>query len=235
MKEYAVKERKGTKSEPDNKLFLEVHKFDEALKLAKQYNGSKKFNQTIDVCVTVKQMDFKKQENKIKETIYLKNSGGLKKIVFAIGKNLCVSAKGTADKVFNEEQYAQLEKDKKKIKKFSKSYDYLLAEPDYMLRIAKSMGRILGPLGKMPMPIVPTADPKPIIEKLKNSIMLMSTQNQAVQFTIGKEKEEDSVLKENYYAVINVLKNKFPHGVQNVKNIYLKTSMGKKIRVDTKI
>ena len=235
MKKEAIKKEKEVKSNKDNEIFLKTYKFDEALKLAKQYNGSKKFNQTIDVCVTVRQMDFKKQENKIKETVYLKNSGGLKKKVFVIGKNLCLSAKDIADKVYNEKDYNELEKDKKKIKIFSKSYDYLIAEPNYMLKIAKSMGRILGPLGKMPMPLPPTVDPKPTIKKLKNSIMIMSTQNQAIQFTIGKENTEENILKENYYSIINVLKNKFPHGSQNVKNIYLKTSMGKKIKLETKI
>ncbi|MCK5176759.1 MAG: hypothetical protein KAQ92_03475 [Candidatus Aenigmarchaeota archaeon] len=227
-------QKKKKEDASDKAIFEKKYKPEEAIKLAKEHNGGKKFNQTIDVCITVKQMDFKKQENKIKETIQLDNNAGLRKIVFVIGKNLSISAKDTADEVFGEKQYSDLEKDKKKIKKFSKSYDYLIAEPEYMLRIAKSMGRVLGPLGKMPTPLIPTIDPKPVIAKLKNSVIILSNQNNAIQFAIGKEKADDKILIDNYRTIMNVLKNKFPHGTQNIKNIYLKTTMGKKIQLDSK-
>ena len=110
-------QNKKKKEMPDKAIFIKKYKPEEAVKLAKEHNGGKKFNQTIDVCIAVKQMDFKKQENKIKETIHLDNNAGLKKIVFVIGKNLSISANNTADEVFNEKQYSDLEKDKKKVKR----------------------------------------------------------------------------------------------------------------------
>ena len=220
-------EKKKEANKPDNAIFDKTHTLGEAIKLAKEHNGSKKFKQTIDLCVTTKQIDFKKQESKIKETIYFKNNTGIKKIVYVIGKNISINAKDTADKVFNESEFTKLEKDKKQIKIFSKSYDYL--------RIAKSMGRILGPLGKMPSPLPPTADPKPTIKKLRNSVTVISTQNNAIQIALGKEDTEESVIKENYHTIMSMLKNKFPHGSQNIKTIYLKTTMGKKIKVESKI
>ncbi|OYT34951.1 MAG: hypothetical protein B6U87_01235 [Candidatus Aenigmarchaeota archaeon ex4484_52] len=228
-----MKEKKTPAKEekPDKSILEKKYPINEAIKLTKQYNNKKKFNQSIDVCIILRQIDMKKQENKIKENVFLKDNCGIKKKVFAIGRNLCVNAKGIADKVFNDDDLNKLTKDKKKMKKFSKEYDYLIAEPEYMLKIAKQMGRILGPIGKMPQAIAPNIDPKPLIEKLNSSIKIITTNNNAIQFSIGKENADDSKLENNFNTILNLIKNKLPQKTQNIKNIYLKTSMGKKIQV----
>ena len=126
-------------------------KIEEAIKAIRE--GSKRnFVQSIDMIINLKNIDLRKPENKISKEITLPHSIRSKANVCVISDSIQKSEKFD---VIGKIDLTNFEGDKKKAKGFAKKYDFFLAEAPLMLAVGKSIGRYLGPLGKMPMPIPP--------------------------------------------------------------------------------
>ncbi len=195
-------------------------------------NGKKRnFVESVDVIFSLHRIDLKKPESKFVEDVVLPSGRGRDARVGVIGKTLVVNAKGVADELINDDRLSELEKDKSKLKSLVNNVDFFIAEAPYMLRIGKSLGRVLGPKGKMPKPLPPSADPKPLIERLKRTVQLKLRNNPVVQTLIGKIDMSDEDLVKNYDAVYNSILKKLPLGKDNIKSVYVKTTMGKPVKI----
>jgi len=146
-------------------------KFLEAVKKLREENKKeRKFDQTVDIIVNLKEFDVRKNSfnvfanvpNKIKDKkiagFFEKDS----KIVDSIKKDNFVKYK-----------------EKKDAKKLIKNYDFFIANAKLMPAVATSFGRILGPVGKMPSPqlgILPNEEEavvKAIVERVNKSIRIV--------------------------------------------------------------
>ncbi len=205
---------------------------DEALKKMRENSKKRKFVQTVDLIINLRDVDVKNPSNRFVLEIPLPAGRGKNVRVCVIGKSLAEVAKELADEVVDEKTLEKIEEDKKAIKKLVKRNDFFLTEPQLMARIGKSMGRFMGPRNKMPKPVPPQADIKSIIEKLKRSIRVVLKDSPLIQCPIGTEDMSDEDLKKNFEAVINAVIQKLPAGKQNIKSIYIKTTMGSPVKVD---
>ncbi len=205
---------------------------DEALKKMRENSKKRKFVQTVDLIINLRDVDVKNPSNRFVLEIPLPAGRGKNVRVCVIGKSLAEVAKELADEVVDEKTLEKIEGDKKAIKKLVKRNDFFLAEPQLMARIGKAMGRFMGPRNKMPKPVPPQADIKTIIERLKRSIRVVLKDSPLIQCPIGTEDMSDEDLKKNFEAVINAVIQKLPAGKQNIKSIYIKTTMGSPIKVD---
>ncbi len=202
------------------------------IKEAKEKGKKRNFTQSIDLAINTQQIDLKKPENKFTEEIPLPKGRGKDLKIAVIGDSLVVKSKGIADGLINEKALTKLEKDKKELKKAMNEYDFFIAEAPFMLRIGKSLGRFMAPRGKMPKPLPPQADPAPLIARLKNTTRATLKGNSAIHCTIGTEKmpEEDIIL--NFHTVMQAIEKKFPSGKNNIKSLYIKTTMGPVIKIN---
>ncbi len=206
-------------------------KLEEAIK--KMREGKKRnFVQTIDLIVNVKDVDLKNPQNRFVMEVMLPAGRGKNINVCAIGKSLAEVAKGIADEVVDEKKLEKLENDKKELKKLIKKCEFFIAEPQLMARIGKSMGKYLGPRNKMPKPIPPQADIKEIVQRLKNTVRVVLKDVPVIQCPLGTEKMSDEEIKRNFEAVMNALIQKLPRGKNNIKSVYIKTTMGTPIKID---
>ena len=203
----------------------------EAVKKAKELSKKRNFVQTIDLAINIKGVDLKKPENSIVEDVYLPKGKGKPSRVGVIGKDIVVRCKGEADHIIDEKMLSSLEQDKKALKKIASSCDFFVAEAPLMLRIGKSLGRVLGPRGKMPKPVPPTADPLALIKRLKNTVRLSLKKSPVVHCAVGTEDMNDEDLKENIEAVLNALQAKLPNREHNIASVYVKTTMGPAVKV----
>ena len=195
-------------------------------------NGKKRnFVESVDVIFSLHRIDLKKPESKFTEEVVLPAGRGKDARVGVIGKTLVVNAKGVADELINDDKLDELEKNKSKLKSLVNDVDFFIAEAPYMLRIGKSLGRVLGPKGKMPKPLPPNADPKPMIERLRKTVQLKLRNNPVVQTLIGKVDMSDEDLIKNYEAVYSSILKKLPLGKDNIKAVYIKTTMGKPVKI----
>ncbi len=206
----------------------------EAVKNALDEKNSKKrkFVQSLDLVINLKDVDLSKPENRIDEEIELPKGRGkeAKIAVFASGE-LALKAKGVADTIISPEQIKELAEDKKKAKELAESHDFFVAEAPLMPSIGRSLGRILAPRGKMPKPIPPDADIESIVNKLKKSIKIRSKDKPTFHCLIGKEDMSPEDLAENVETILDRVESKLERGRMNIKSAYIKTTMGKAVRV----
>ena len=97
--------------------------------------------------------------------------------------------------------------------------------------IGKSLGPILGKRGKMPTPLPPTQDVTPQINRLRNMVRVRSRDRPTFHLTVGNRNMDVKDLTENVDAVITKLEQTLKDGKQNLKSVYVKTTMGPAVKV----
>lgn len=193
----------------------------------------KKFVQTIDLVVNLKNLDMNKPENRIDQEVVLPSGRGkdVKIALFADGE-LAHQSKGVVDTVIEKDAIEELAKDKKKARELAKNHTFFLAQTDMMALIGKTLGPILGPRGKMPRPVPPSIDIKPLVDRLKKTVRVRTKDKLTFHLPIGGDgMKEDDIIK-NISAVLDAVENKLGKDSQTIRSVYLKTTMGPSIKVE---
>ena len=211
---------------------MDDEKIKEAIKAALEKSKKRNFKQSVDVAITLKDVDMNNPKNRIDEEVILPNGRGKPaKVAIFAGGELALKARDVVDLIIKPEEIDDLAKDKKKMKKIANEYDFFIAEAPLMPVIGKKLGVVLGPRGKMPKPVPPTADIKSIVDNLRKSVKIRSKSNKTFHAVIGTEDMEPEKLAENLKAIIKRLEDKLERGRQNIESVYVKTTMGPSQRV----
>lgn len=205
----------------------------EAVKKAKEDSKPRNFTQSIDVVINIKDLDVKKPENRIDEEVYLpKGRGKNVRIAFIAEGELALQAKNAgADLVVTKSELEELGKNRKEAKKMANQYNFFVAQADLMPLVGRFLGPVLGPRKKMPKPVPATAKPDPIIERLKNTIKIRIKDQPVIQALVGSQEMDDEQIAENIEAVLGILDRNLEKGRNQIKSMYVKTSMGPVARV----
>jgi len=193
----------------------------------------KKFAQSIDLVVKLREVDLKKPENRINETIALPNppEKPLKICVIASG-DLATRAKAAgADLLVGRQELENLGKDKKAARKLAVDYDFFIAEAPLMPLVGRGLGSFLGPRGKMPTPVPPNAAIDQIVSGHRKMVRVRMREQPVLQCRIGTENMTDDKLIENAQAVVSRIEQKLERGFKNIAEILLKSTMGKPVKV----
>ena len=195
--------------------------------LAGSKERERKFTQTVDLAINLKNIDLSIPKNRIEDELPLPHGRGksVKIGIFASG-DLATKAKKVADVVIQPQEMGDLAGDKKRFKKLVNSVDFFLAEAPLMPTIGKTLGVVLGPRGKMPRPIPPTADPAALVEGLKRTIRLRSKDRRTFHTTVGSEDMGAEKVAENVEVVIKRVESRLEQGRNNIHSIFVKTTMG---------
>jgi large subunit ribosomal protein L1 len=205
----------------------------DAVKQAKEKSGGKKFNQTVDLILNIQEIDMKAPEGKIQEVVELPHATGKpNKIVVVASGELAMKARhANADKVIERGDLEALAGKKKDLRALASEYDVFVSEAPLMALVGKTLGPVLGPRGKMPIPVPPTADVLPLLEKHRKTVMVRMRTQPIIQVSVGSESMSDDDLYDNIQAVLRVLDGKLKRGLKNVKNVYIKTAMGVPVKI----
>jgi len=193
----------------------------------------RKFAQSIDLVVKLREVDLKKPENRINETITLPNppEKPLKICVIASG-DLATRAKAAgADMLVSRQDLENLSKDKKAARKLAADYDFFIAEAPLMPLVGRGLGSLLGPRGKMPTPVPPNAAIDQIVSGHRKMVRVRMREQPVLQCRIGTENMTDDKLVENVQAVVTRIEQKLERGFKNIAEILLKATMGKPVKV----
>jgi large subunit ribosomal protein L1 len=204
----------------------------EAVK-ALRNSPKRNFLQSIELLISLKDVDLKKPESKINELIELPHplTKPIKICVFATGDLALKAKKAGADLVLGKEEIENLGKNKKLARKIAEENDHFLAEAPLMPLIGKTIGPFLGPRGKMPIPIPPTASIEELINRYRKLIRVRIRDQPAIRCKIAMEDMKDEEIAENAEAVISAVEGKLEKKMKNIKSIMFKTTMGSPIKV----
>jgi large subunit ribosomal protein L1 len=194
----------------------------------------RKFSQSIDLVVRLREVDLKKPENRINETITLPNppEKALKVCVIASG-DLATRAKAAgADMLVSRQEVENLAKDKKSARKLAQEYDFFIAEAPLMPVVGRALGSFLGPRGKMPTPIPPNAPIDQIVSSHRKMVRVRMREQPVLQCRVGTEAMADDKLVENIQAVVSRIEQKLERGFKNIGEILVKATMSEPVKIN---
>ena len=199
------------------------------VKKGKEQSKERKFTQSVEAMVTLKDVDPKKTDLNINEIIYLPHPTTKQAKVCFIGSgDLAVRARNAkANLVIDPSQLDNYGGSKREAKKLARSYDFFLADTALMPRIGKVLGQALGPKGKIPTPVPPNAPVETMINRMRTAVRVRSRSSLGVMSKVGDSKLTEPQLAENILAMVNAVSKKLPNGDKNIRTIMVKTTMGK--------
>ncbi len=205
----------------------------EAIKQAKTKSGEKKFNQTVDLILDITEIDMKSPEGKIQEVVELPHETGKPNriCVIASGEFALKAKNANADYVVERADLDALNGKKKELRKLADEYDVFISEAPLMPLVGRILGPVLGPRGKMPIPVPPNADIAALINKHRKTVVVRMRNQPIIQVSVGSQQMKDEDLVDNTMAILRVLDGKLKRGLKNVKYAFVKTSMGKPVKI----
>ena len=209
-------------------------KFIQAISDALEGDRKRNFVESVDVAINLKGVDLKDPNKRINDEIALPNGRGreMKIGVFARGSEFAsVASKSGANRVISSEDLDDLAENKREARKFTNDFDYFLAETAMMADIGKSLGVVLGPRGKMPRPVPPSADLERMVTGLQNIVPLRSKDKTTFHVPIGTIAMPQENLAENLEVIVKRIISHLDRGDQNLASVWVKTTMGKAVRV----
>jgi large subunit ribosomal protein L1 len=203
-----------------------------AVKKALEKSKKRNFVETVDISINLKDIDLSVPKNRIQDDVVLPHGRGRQIKVCVIGGNEMVAkAKTVADRVLTADELGKIADDKKLAKKMAAEFDYFIAEATLMPTVGKRLGIVLAPRGKMPKPIQPGADPRPIIETLRKTVSVRSKDHKTFHAPVGTADMTPEQIAENIDSILKRLTTKLERGQMNIGSVYVKTTMGPSERV----
>ena len=188
------------------------------------------FDQSVDLIVNLRSIDLKREN--VNAIIDLPHKIGEKKIcAFLTKKSDLVDTVTPAE--------FQKYKDKNALQDIVKKYDFFIGSASVMPSVATTFGKILGPAGKMPSPqlgiLMQENDNaiKALLEKISKSVKVRAREA-SIKLSIGKESMKDEQLLENAKEIYRGIANALPNKKENVRNVMIKLTMSKPIKVEVK-
>jgi large subunit ribosomal protein L1 len=97
--------------------------------------------------------------------------------------------------------------------------------------VGRILGPVLGPRGKMPIPVPPTADISSLMTKHRKTVVVRMRNQPILQCRVGSENMKEEEITDNIQAVLRAVEGKLKRGQKNIKLAYIKTSMGKPVSI----
>ncbi|OYT42704.1 MAG: 50S ribosomal protein L1 [Candidatus Aenigmarchaeota archaeon ex4484_224] len=197
-----------------------------ALEELRKNSKKRNFVQSVDLIINLKGIDVKRPENRINEDLILPFGRG-EDAKIAVFTDTFRNLKGVD--IYTSKDIEEIAKNKREIKKLAKKYDFFLAEPQLMPLIGKYFGKYFAPRGKMPRPI--RGDPQKMVDAYKKSINIRMKNAPVIQCLVGKENMEDEKIARNIEEVLKFVISKLPKERANIKNVLIKFTMSKPVKV----
>jgi large subunit ribosomal protein L1 len=203
----------------------------------------RKFDETIDLIINVRDVDIKNPNNRIDQEILLphgiEGNKRMERVCFIAKDDMELQLKSLGYAVINPDALDDLQKRSNKEKKLiAKKYEYFVARGDLMRNLAKVLARYLGQQGKMPRPqpkgfgvIKPNENIEEFVARLNRIIKVEMKKSLLMQLKVGKKSQSPEDLMTNIESILHFVETKLPNGFNNIKSIFVKTSMGKPVRV----
>ncbi|MCK4439390.1 50S ribosomal protein L1 [Candidatus Bathyarchaeota archaeon] len=205
-----------------------------AIKEAKEKSKKRKFIQSVELILNLKDINMKSPEGRIQERIELPHASPEKPnkiLVIATGELALKAKKAKADLVIGRDELKGLAGKKKDLRKIANEYNFFMAEAPLMPLVGKTMGPALGPRGKMPVPVPPGADIAGLIKRYRKMISVRMRNQPVIRCRVGSESMKEEEIAENVQTVLRTIEGKLKRGAKNIKAVYLKTSMGTPVKI----
>ncbi|BCU68313.1 50S ribosomal protein L1 [Sulfolobales archaeon HS-7] len=195
--------------------------------LSRENNPERKYLQSVQIDVVLKDIDMKKGEVKLRESVVLPNRPSKERRVFVIPtiEQLEKVKESKPATIMTKDELQKLQGNKKVAKKIAARHEWFLIAQDSMALAGRVLGPALGPRGKFPIPVPGNAEMSELVDRYKKSTIVKTKDQPHIQVFVGTENQSVNELYGNIEAVMNVIESKIR--VEFIKLLYVKTDMGK--------
>uniref|UniRef100_A0A0X3PBG9 Ribosomal protein n=4 Tax=Schistocephalus solidus TaxID=70667 RepID=A0A0X3PBG9_SCHSO len=191
----------------------------------------RKFMETIELQVALKNIDPQK-DRRFSGTVKLKHTPRPAYSVCVLGDQQHVEeARANNIPAMDIEELKKLNKDKKLVKKLSKRYNAFLASEGVIRQIPRILGPGLNKAGKFPTVVSHSEPLAQKVEEMKATIKFQMKKVLCLGVAIGNVKMSEEQVQQNVTLAINFLVSLLKKNWQNVRALYIKSSMGPPHRI----
>ncbi|XP_065710906.2 large ribosomal subunit protein uL1 [Patagioenas fasciata] len=205
----------------------------EAVKEVLQGSRAKKrkFVETVELQISLKNYDPQK-DKRFSGTVRLKSTPRPKFSVCLLGdQQHCDEAKAVDIPHMDIEALKKLNKNKKLVKKLAKKYDAFLASESLIKQIPRILGPGLNKAGKFPSLLTHNENLVAKVDEVKSTIKFQMKKVLCLAVAVGHVKMTEDELVYNIHLAINFLVSLLKKNWQNVRALYIKSTMGKPQRL----
>ena len=201
-----------------------------AVTRALEESPDRNFTETVDLAINLRDLDLNEPSNRVDESVVLPSGTGQETQIVVIAEGeTAVRAEEVADQVLSGSDVADLDDDE--AKDLADATDFFIAEEAMMQDIARYLGTILGPRGKMPDPLSPDDDVVETVNRLKNTVQIRSRDRRTFHTRVGAEDMSAEDIASNIDVILRRLHADLEKGPQNIDSVFVKTTMGPSVEV----
>merc|ERR1712048_789054 len=186
----------------------------------------RKFTETVELQITLKNYDPQK-DKRFSGTVKLPHIPRPKQQICVIGDaahNDEAAAKDIPH--MSADDLKKLNKDKKLVKKLAKRYDAFLASESLIKQIPRLIGPGLNKAGKFPTMLTHQDDMVAKVNDIKATIKFQMKKVLCLAVAVGNVGMTEDQIVQNLNLSINFLVSLLKKNWQNVKSLYIKSTMG---------
>jgi len=205
--------------------------FSEAIEQAVEEDKERNFTQSIDLIINFKGMDLSDPENRFNEDFKLPYQADDEVKIGIIGDTL-INNTDEADREVTQDELEDMFENPSEAKDLASEMTFLIAEAPLMPKIGQHLGQVFGPRNMMPDPTPPGSDTTEQIQELRNTVTLRLKEDPLLQLKVGKEDYDLENVSRNAESVYEFIEERLPQGMNNVKSVLVKTTMGTPTEVE---
>jgi len=191
----------------------------------------RKFTETVELQIGLKNYD-PQRDKRFSGTIKLPNIPRPKMSICILGDAYHVDQAKAAGMDFQTvDDLKKLNKNKKLIKKLAKKYDAFLASEALIRQIPRLLGPGLHKAGKFPTPVTHSDILTEKADELKMTIKFQLKKVLCLGVAVGHIEMSEDELLGNIMLSINFLVSLLKKNWQNIRSLFIKSTMGKPIRL----
>lgn len=206
-------------------------KYTEFEKFIEENRNQRKFEQSVELAINFRGVDFSKQTNRLNVDVLLPNGKGKTKklALFATEKNFVESAGRNGIEVIDGGSLTTIATDKERMNALL-NYD-LIAQPNLMPMIAKQLGAFLGPRNRMPKPVMSVQELARVSVDMSKKISIKNKGKflPTVHCVVGSEKMESRKIYDNIKEVVSGVDRAV--GANRIRSVFVKLTMSKPMRL----
>ncbi|KAI4884065.1 hypothetical protein NFI96_030658 [Prochilodus magdalenae] len=191
----------------------------------------RKFLESVELQISLKNYDPQK-DKRFSGTVRLKTTPRPKFSVCVLGdQQHCDEAKAAEISHMDIEALKKLNKNKKLVKKLAKKYDAFLASESLIKQIPRILGPGLNKAGKFPSLLTHNENLITKVDEVKSTIKFQMKKVLCLAVAVGHVRMSEDELVYNIHLAVNFLVSLLKKNWQNVRALYVKSTMGKPQRL----
>merc|ERR1711965_961729 len=189
------------------------------------------FTETVELQIALKNYDPQK-DKRFSGTVRLKNIPKPKMNICVLGdESHCDEANALGIPCMDVESLKKLNKDKKLVKILAKKYDAFVASDSLIPQIPRLLGPGLNKAGKFPTLITHSDNLENKIKDVKSNVKFQLKKVLCMGVAVGNCEMDPDAVRQNLVMSINFLVSLLKKNWNNVKTLYIKSTMGKAHRI----